>query len=460
VTHSTREAAASPRPRSLRAGSVGIVALVALTIACGRKGPPLAPFVRVPAPVAGATGQRIGNDVYVSFPVPSANADGEQPADIQAVEVYAVTSVRPPQTDEQRKMATLLTTLPVKPILPEPPVPSNVTPPPALPVPPGLDRGATAVVRETLTAEARVPVELPLDEKLVKPGPPVEVAEAIGPLVAPPPTGLPRRHYFMVGVSPRGRKSDPSAPISIPLESGSSAPGAPSVTHTATDMTITWTPPEDARTSTFLLPSNTSATVAAPVLPAPPALPALPAKSLGFATEATTYHVYDVPSNASPEDPMAIAIPSPLTPQPIAATVHVIASVTFGVERCFVVRPVDQVLGATVIGPASPPTCLTPNDTFPPAAPQRLEAITGAGVINLIWEPNTESDLAGYIVLRGEAPGDTLQAITAAPVAGPTYRDETVKPGTRYVYVVVAVDRATPQNVSAQSNRAEETARQ
>ncbi|MEY4636548.1 MAG: hypothetical protein RJA55_2346, partial [Acidobacteriota bacterium] len=29
----------------------------------------------------------------------------------------------------------------------------------------------------------------------------------------------------------------------------------------------------------------------------------------------------------------------------------------------------------------------------------------------------------------------------------------------RYVYVVVAVDRATPQNVSPQSNRVEETAR-
>ena len=41
-----------------------------------------------------------------------------------------------------------------------------------------------------------------------------------------------------------------------------------------------------------------------------------------------------------------------------------------------------------------------------------------------------------------------------------TYRDTTVRPGVRYVYVVVAVDTADPQNVSGQSNRAEETARQ
>ena len=78
-------------------------------------------------------------------------------------------------------------------------------------------------------------------------------------------------------------------------------------------------------------------------------------------------------------------------------------------ERCFIVRPVDQVFGATVIGPASPRTCVTPPDTFPPAAPRSLAAIAGSGVINLIWDANTESDLAGYLVLRGDAPGDTLQ---------------------------------------------------
>ena len=122
-------------------------------------------------------------------------------------------------------------------------------------------------------------------------------------------------------------------------------------------------------------------------------------------------------------------------------------------------RPVEQMAGAVVMGPASPTTCVTPADTFPPAAPRSLAAIAGEGVISLIWEPNTESDLAGYLVLRGDAPGDTLRAITPEPVTATTYRDTTARAGTRYVYVVVAVDRATPQNVSAQSNRVEETAR-
>jgi hypothetical protein len=62
-------------------------------------------------------------------------------------------------------------------------------------------------------------------------------------------------------------------------------------------------------------------------------------------------------------------------------------------------------------------------------------------------------------VLRGAAPGDTLQAITPAPIRDTTYRDESVRPGERYVYAVVAVDTAVPQNVSGQSNRVEEASR-
>jgi fibronectin type 3 domain-containing protein len=79
--------------------------------------------------------------------------------------------------------------------------------------------------------------------------------------------------------------------------------------------------------------------------------------------------------------------------------------------------------------------------------------------MNLGWDANTEADLAGYVVLRGEAPGDTLQPLTPAPIAATSYEDKTVKPGVRYVYVIVAVDKATPPNRSAPSTRLEETAR-
>jgi hypothetical protein len=285
-------------------------------------------------------------------------------------------------------------------------------------------------------------------------------AEPFGPLVAPSPTQLPRRHYFVVGVSSRGRKSDPSTPLSVVLETGSSAPGQPKVAYTESQMTITWPPSPDARTSTFLLPPPVKPTNASPknVTPPAPPLAPLPARSLGFSSEATTYNLYLIPANASPADPYDLKVPAPLTPQPLAVTEHVIPKVSFGDEQCFEVRAVDRVAGAQVISPASPRTCITPKDTFPPAAPRSLAVIAGSGAINVIWDANSERDLAGYIVLRGEAPGDTLQPITKEPVAAATYRDETVKPGVRYVYSVVAVDQAG--NRSAESNRQEETARQ
>ena len=457
-------AAASRRPRSLRTAGLVFVSL-AMAAGCGKKGPPLAPLVRVPAVVTSVTPQRIGNDVYLSFKVPETNADGQKPADIGAVEVYAVTSEKAPATEQQREVATLIATLPVRPILPEVPVPANGSPPPPIPLPPGVDRGAAVAVKEALTPETRVAVELPVDRLIAKLVEPAEPQEPFGPLVAPPPTALPRRHYFVMSKSSRGRESVPSTPVAVPLEAGSSAPGAPVVTNSATDVTITWTPSPDARTSTFLLPPSVKPTVGANATPSnatPKVLPPLVAKSLGFNTQATTYHVYDVTPPQAPvePDPYAIKVPSPITPAAVAATEFVIKGVTFGAERCFEVRPVDQVFGSTVIGPPSPRTCFTPKDTYPPAAPRSLAAIAGAAVINLIWDANSESDLAGYIVLRGEAPGDTLQPITKEPVTVTSYRDESVRPGTRYVYAVVAVDRATPPNTSPQSNRAEETARQ
>ena len=46
-----------------------------------------------------------------------------------------------------------------------------------------------------------------------------------------------------------------------------------------------------------------------------------------------------------------------------------------------------------------------------------------------------------------------------SPVTVTQYRDQGVRPGVVYAYVVVAVDRATPPNESAPSNRQVVTSR-
>jgi fibronectin type 3 domain-containing protein len=46
-----------------------------------------------------------------------------------------------------------------------------------------------------------------------------------------------------------------------------------------------------------------------------------------------------------------------------------------------------------------------------------------------------------------------MRPLMRDPVTTTIYRDETVTAGATYTYSVYAVDRATPSNVSQQSNR-------
>ena len=79
--------------------------------------------------------------------------------------------------------------------------------------------------------------------------------------------------------------------------------------------------------------------------------------------------------------------------------------------------------------------------------------------MSLLWEANTESDFGGYLVLRAEAPDDKLSPLTPTPIPDTSFNDTTVRRGRTYVYEVVAVDKQTPANQSAPSNRVEETIR-
>ena len=140
---------------------------------------------------------------------------------------------------------------------------------------------------------------------------------------------------------------------------------------------------------------------------------------------------------------------------PIAERRFVDSRLVWGEKRCYVVRTAETVSGLPIESDASPNVCDTLADTFPPAAPKALKSVPSDGAINLIWEGNTERDLAGYIVLRAIAPSADLQPITP-PIQDASFKDG-VQVGVRYVYAVRAVD--TAGNLSPLSNRVEDTAR-
>ena len=117
-------------------------------------------------------------------------------------------------------------------------------------------------------------------------------------------------------------------------------------------------------------------------------------------------------------------------------------------------------------GELSAPLRIDAVNVFPPGAPKGLAAVATAGengagaAIDLSWQPDTEADLAGYIVYRREpgagGGGAGWQRISPAqPVVGPGYDDANVEPGHTYVYAVSAIDQEGHE--SARSAEAQET---
>ncbi|HTB98971.1 MAG TPA: fibronectin type III domain-containing protein [Terracidiphilus sp.] len=109
----------------------------------------------------------------------------------------------------------------------------------------------------------------------------------------------------------------------------------------------------------------------------------------------------------------------------------------------------------------SDPVRVEAKDVFPPAVPSGLAAVATVGeagvetAIDLSWLPDTEPDLAGYVVYRREGDGTWQRISPAAPVVGPAFHDTTAQPGHTYVYAVSAVDQSGHE--SARSAEAQES---
>jgi hypothetical protein len=426
-----------PRTSDLGARVGTALAVLALCAACGKKGPPLAPLSMAPEAPQAFTARRLADAVYLQFHVPAKSAAGPGPYSIDHLNVYAVTIAAGSPLPANRFMLqndNVVGRIEVRPPVdpdetPEEPATSDTRPHP----------GDAVTFVEALTPAQLVPASMPAGTAPAAGTPaaaatPPAALPAVPAVPAAPPAGAPAaaagvgvltRVYLVQGIAKNGNKGSPSARVAVPLLTapGPARPGA--ATYDATSVTISWNPP---------LTSSDEA-------------------------PGVSYNVYPAAPTPGAVTGAAPAAPAPLNDTPLTVTTFAHPGAEAGKEQCYVVRSVATVEAATIESAPSEPICVTPKDTFPPNAPKGLAAVSGAGAINLIWDANTDADLGGYLVLRGEAPGDTLQPLTPQPIRETRYRDTTVTPGVRYVYAIVAVDRSTPPNRSGPSNRVEETAR-
>jgi hypothetical protein len=477
-------------------------------MACGQKGPPLAPLHLVPAPVADVTLRRIDDRARLRFVLPTRNANGPGRLELDHVEIYAITA--PPGVTPPNRLlfskAYVVGRIPVRPapIEGEPPAEGDTRPGP----------GDAVTFDEVLTPDKLKPVDLKIEEEPPagrgakpagapaapkgtaapgtagpQPGAPATGTQTAGPgtPASPPatpatPAGQPATPAAGTGPPGAPATGQPAASADKPATQGAGQPGAPGAAVPAT------APGQDPAAPATASP-DAAKQAAAPAKPTDPvriyairgvtrsgrfgppsgrlqfpvvALPAPPESVAPTLTESGVVLTWK-PSEDAPAAAFnvysAAETTDPLNPGPLTEPKFEHAGVALGKEQCYALRSVLSVGAVQVEGGLSEAACITPTDIFPPAAPKGLAAVPTPGQISLIWDANTEADVAGYVVLRGDAGGGELQPLTPKPIRETSYRDTTVAAGSRYVYAVVAVDGATPPNTSEPSARVEETAR-
>jgi hypothetical protein len=450
------------RDQSRRLG-IPVLLIVTLTASgCGKKGDPLAPLRLVPSAVTEISVRQVGNEVQLKFVLPTTNLNGPGRIDLDRVEIYAMTvapGVAPPNRDLLTK-GHVVGAISVKPPPPPGEQPEDAEPdkrpgpgdhvsfaekltpeklkPEAI-NPATEDRGSRGGARGSSPSPATEPpdqkpgaagtpqtpaskpeVQTPKSETqtpkpepgATNPQPAVANPESRTPNPEPQATAnYPTRVYSVRGISKGGRPGQTSTRVVVPVVPPAAPPTGLDARVGERALTLAWTPPV-----------------------AEPGGPAL------------AFNVYRAASDSSP-----------LNASPVTAPTFDYPSVEFEKEQCFVVRAIATVQNVSLESEASATKCITPHDTFPPAPPKGLSAVSPPGSIQLTWDANTEADLAGYRVLRADAPGETLRPLTPEPIHDASFNDQNIKPGVSYEYAVIAIDRNG--NASAPSQRLAVTAR-
>ena len=129
--------------------------------------------------------------------------------------------------------------------------------------------------------------------------------------------------------------------------------------------------------------------------------------------------------------------------------------IKFGNTYTYSARTVAQYEDLQVESADSNLFTLTPQNTFPPDAPQGLVVVfvpaqNGApAYFDLSWSISPDNDIAGYNIYRTEQEGAPGNKLSPQLLLTPAFRDMNVVPGHRYFYTVTAVDRAGNESAAS-----------